>query len=116
MTPVYSRTSAAVYAKLPCMFFWTSIVPPDPGGWIGTRIAAHGIIRAKNQIMKDGAVGEFLMNRADTIFKKINDLSPTQRRRIEDAVLRNPDRAVNSQSFEVWLHDERLRQENRLKS
>jgi len=32
MTPVYSRTSAAVYAKLPCMFFWASIVPPDPGG------------------------------------------------------------------------------------
>ena len=116
MTPVYSKTRAAAYAKLPHMFFWTSIVPPDPGGWRGTRIAAHGTIRAKNQIMKDGVVGEFLMNRADVVFKRISDLSPMQKRRIEDAVRRNPDRAVSSQSFEAWLHDERLRQENRFKS
>ena len=115
MTPVYSNTRAAVYAKLPCMFFWASIVPPDPGGWRGTRIAAHGTIRAKNQIMKDGAVAEFLMNRADAIFKKINDLSPTQKRRIEDTVRRDPDRVLSSHSFEAWLHDESLRHENRLK-
>jgi hypothetical protein len=116
MTPVFSRTRAATYAKLPGMFFWTSIVPPDPGGWKRTRITRRGTIRSKQQIISDGAVGEFLMHRADTIFKKINDLSPTQKQRIEDAVRRNPDRAATSGSFEAWLQDERIRIENRFKS
>jgi hypothetical protein len=116
MTPVYSKTLAAAYAKLPGMFFWTSIVPHDPGGWKGTRIAKHGTIRAKDQMMKEAAVGGFLMDRVDVVYKRISDLSATQKRRIEDAARRDPERTANSRSFEAWLHDERLRRENKFKS
>jgi len=116
MTAVYSKSLAAAYVKLPGMLFWTSIVPPDPGGWKGTRIAKHGTIRSnKNQIVKDADVGTFLMGRADTIYKKISDLSPEQKRRIEDTTSRDSRRAVESQSFETFLQDERLRRDNRFK-
>ncbi len=116
MTAVYSKAFAATYVKLPGMVFWTSIVPPDPGGWKGTRIAKHGTIRSnKSQIVKDADVGIFLMSRADTIFRKINELSPQQKQRIEDTVLRDPHRAVQSLSFEAFLQDERLRRDNSFK-
>jgi hypothetical protein len=116
MTPVYSKEHAQAYIKLPGMLFWTSIFPPDPGHWEGTRIAKRGTIRAKNQIMKDPEVGGFLMDRVNIVWQRINELSPQQRRRIEGAVRGDPDRAVNSRSFEAFLHDERLRQENTFKS
>jgi hypothetical protein len=116
MTPVYSKTLAAAYAKLPGMFFWTSIVPPDPGGWSGTRIAKHGTIRGKGQLMKEAAAGGFLMSRIDAIYNRIGELSPKQTRRIEDAALRDPERTANSRSFEAWLHDEHLRQANKFKT
>jgi hypothetical protein len=55
MTSVYSNDIAATYVKLPGMFFWTSIVPPDPGGWRRTRIAKRGTIHNSKQEMRDAA-------------------------------------------------------------
>ncbi len=116
MTSVYSNTCAAAYVKFPGMMFWTSIVPPDPGGWSGTRIARRGTLRQRNQVIKERAAGQFLMDRADLIYKRINDLSPRQNQRIADAVRRNPERAAQSGSFEAWLDDERRRREYKVKS
>ena len=116
MTPVYSNTLAATYVKFPGMLFWTSIVPPDPGGWRGTRIAKRGTFRQRKQVMEEPAAGQFLKDRIDLINKRINDLSPQQSQRITETVRRNPERAVQSRSFEAWLDDERIRRENRLKS
>lgn len=115
-TQVFSRARAAAYAKLPGMLFWTSVVPPDPGGWRGTRIAKHGTIYSKNQIIKDGSMGEFLLDRCLVISKARSDLSAVQMRRIEDAIRRNPQRAVQSGDFTAWLEEERIRRHNSSKS
>lgn len=112
MTTVYSKVMAATYTKIPGMLFWTSVVPPDPGGWRGTRIAAHGTIRQSNQHLGEGAAGEFLMDRVRLVYERVESLSPRQRERIADTVRRDPERAVRSRSFETWLDDERLRREN----
>jgi len=116
MTPVYSTACAATFIKLPGMLFWTSIVPPDPGGWRGTRIAERGTLRQSRQAMGERAAGQFLMDRVDLIYKRINNLSPQQSQRIIDSVRRNPERAAQSGSFEAWLDDERIRRANAPKS
>jgi len=59
MTTAYSKVMAATYTKIPGMLFWTSVVPPDPGGWRGTRIAAHGTIRQSNQHLGEGQRASF---------------------------------------------------------
>jgi len=112
MTPVYSRSKVAMYVKLPGMFFWTCVVPPDPGGWRGTRIAKHGMFRAKNQVLADNRAGAFLIDRAEAIDKRFDTISPAQQQRIERAALNNPERAAESKSFEAWLDRERIREEN----
>lgn len=116
MTTVYSKVRAATYAKLPGMFFWTSIVPPDPGGWKGTRITKKGKLRQGGQAIEENAAGQFVMERAELIYTRINNLSPQQRERIAETVRRNPARAARSLSFAAWLDDERLRRENMLKA
>src|SRR4026207_552885 len=66
-TPVYGRRKAATYVKLPGMFFWTSIVPPNPGGWRGTKISRHGTMLAKNQEIDERSVGGFLKDRIQRV-------------------------------------------------
>lgn len=58
------------YVKIPGMLFWTSIVPPDPGGWNGTRIGKRGTLRQRNQVMKEPAAG-FLKDRIELFNKRI---------------------------------------------
>jgi len=115
MTTVYDNVRAATYTKIPGMLLWTSIVPPDPGRWRGTRIAKRGTLRQRNQRLAETAAGAFLMDRAKLIYQRIDSLSPGQRERIAVAVSRDPERAAGSQSFVTWLDDERLRHENMLK-
>ena len=115
-TPVYSQARTAIYVKLPGMFFWTSVVAPDPGGWKRTKISRHGTLRAKNQAIKERAVGEFLEKRVETVYERISNLSPTQQQRIADAIRSNPDRAAESLTVQALLDDERIRSENALKS
>ncbi len=114
-TPVYSRARTAVYVKLPGMFLWASIAPPDPGGWKGTKIGRRGTLQSRNQSIKEPGVGEFLKHRVETVHKKMGELSPKQKRRIEDTVLRNPERAAVSRTIGALLDDERIRSENRKK-
>ena len=52
-TPLYGKTRTAVYVKLPGMFFWTSVVPPDPGGWRGTKIAQTSLVLRIRPILAD---------------------------------------------------------------
>ena len=113
--PVYSQVRTAIYVKLPGMFFWTSVVPPDPGGWKKTKISRRGTLRAKNQAIEERAVGEFLFNRVETVYERLSNLSPRQQQRIAAAIGGNPDRAAESLSVQALLDDERIRGENLLK-
>jgi len=56
------------------------------------------------------------MERADRVYKRISNLSTQQNQRIADSIRRDPARAAQSRSFQAWLDDERLRQENSSKS
>ena len=115
-TPVYSDVRTAVYVKLPGMFFWTSVVPPDPGGWKGTKINRRGTLQSRDQRISEKSVGEFISNRVNTVSARMRDLSPRQLQRIEATIQGNPERAARSKTIAALRDDERIRGENRKKS
>lgn len=115
MTPVCGQNRFATYVKLPGMFFWTSIVPPDPGGWQGTKIGRQGTFRSRNQVLREHGVFDFMLNRVETVFDRISNVSPNQKTKIDEAIRRSPDRVGQSRSLEAWLNDEQVRVENATK-
>ncbi len=112
MTPVYSRSKFAIYVKLPGMFFWTSIAPPDPGGWQRTKVGRHGTFRSANQVLSEQGVFDFMIDRVETVFARINNVSPAQKGKIDEAIRKAPERVAQSRSLDAWLDDERIRAEN----
>jgi hypothetical protein len=112
MTPVYSQNKFATYVKLPGMFFWTSIVPPDPGGWQRTKVSRHGTFHSAKQVLSERGVFDFMLNRVETVFARISNVSPAQKGKIDDAIRRAPERVAQSRSLDAWLDDERIRAEN----
>jgi hypothetical protein len=112
-TPVYGQRKAATFVKLPGMFFWTSIVPADPGGWRGTKIARHGSILAKNQEIEEPGIGDFLNDRIKKVTGMFDEaLSQRQQERIAQTIRANPERAAGSRSMEALADDHRIAIEN----
>lgn len=96
-------TELAVYTKLPGMFFFSSVHPSNLVGWENTRILGSGVVEASHQRITDPSLGEFLLHRADRVNEAFDDLSDGQRRKIEESMRRNPDRTIESKSFQVHL-------------
>jgi hypothetical protein len=116
MTPVYSRSKFATYVKLPGMFFWTSIAPPDPGGWQRTKVGTHGTFHSSKQVLSERGVFDFMIDRVATVFARINEISPAQKGKIDEAIRKGPERVAQSRSLDAWLDDERIRAENARRS
>jgi hypothetical protein len=55
------------------------------------------------------------MTRVKRVGKKMKELSPRQRRRIEDTIRGNPERLLKSKTLEALLDDDRIFGENLLK-
>jgi hypothetical protein len=112
-TPVYGARNAATFVKLPGMFFWTSIVPADPGGWRGTKITRHGSMLAKNQEIEEPGIGDFLNDRIKRVTGMFDEaLSQRQQKRIAETIRKNPERAASSKSIEALADDHRIAVEN----
>ena len=112
-TPVYGEKKAATFVKFPGMFFWTSISPPDPGGWRGTKIARHGTMLAKNQEIEEPGTGDFLNERIKRVTGMFDKgLSQRQQDRIAETIRKNPERTATSKSMEALSDDRRIALEN----
>ncbi len=113
LTPVYTSSSAATYVKIPGMLFWTSLIPPNPGGWRGTLIARHGTLRSRDQVLQEPGVGPFISSRAEAASGILRDgLSSKQRERIASAIAADPQRVARSLSLQAALETARIREEN----
>lgn len=98
------RSVVGVYTKLPRILFWASVRPPHAEGWENTLIERSGTIRSP-QALKDRAFGEFLFDRIQLTIGMMSDLSTRQQHRINDAMMRDPDRVVSSGTFEALMAD-----------
>lgn len=101
-TIVSSSKEAFAYTKLPGLIFWSGIQPPKPEGWKKTLISRTGIIESPQSVEEPG-FGDFLLDRAKIALRLMSSISESQQERIGQAIFEDPERAIASGSFEVYL-------------
>ena len=92
---------ALVYSKLPSVMFISTIHPEKLEGWSSTRIEENGQIQ-QPQIINDTVFTKFLIDRYNWIREKKPVLSEPEPRMLK-TMLKNPDKTLESKSFEVML-------------
>lgn len=92
------------YTKLPGIAFWSGVHPPHVPGWRGGLIAPKGFISSP-QIVEQGEFGAFLNERVNMTTELFSQTSDTQREKIHQSALQDPERLLNSKSLEVFLAD-----------
>ena len=106
-----SNKSVLLYTKLPAILFVSHVVPGEPAGWRRTRILRKGEIGGA-QVLSHGAFARFLLDRASEVLRR-SAVSTRQTHRMRRDVLKDPERALASKSYEAILADERLRRPRR---
>lgn len=105
-TPFVSDKQVGVYAKVIRSMFYSPIVPASAPGWKNTRIhAGPGRLISAQQLGMPGFM-EFIEGRVTEVHSR--PISDNQRRKIADAMLRDPERTLASESFKVHEATKRL--------
>lgn len=92
-----------IYTKLPGFIFWSFVKPAHTEGLEGTHIYPRGIIETSQKLTRV-ELGNFLIDRAKYADLHIS-MSPKQRKKLTNAVLKDPEHTRSSRSFEVLRHD-----------
>jgi hypothetical protein len=99
VTQAVGKRHLAGYAKMMRSIFYSPIIPSAANGWKRTRIHAGGGRLASPQEIKMPGFGEFINSRIAEAFTQ--PLSEKQAKKIQEAMLKNPDRAIASESYKV---------------
>ncbi|MGA9645451.1 MAG: hypothetical protein WBQ76_05975, partial [Candidatus Korobacteraceae bacterium] len=105
-TEAVSDRTVAVYVKLLRAIFYSPIVPAHPGGWRNTRIHAEEGRLGQHQVVSMGGFLEFLQSRVEEVYAK--PITESQAKKIAEAMLKNPERVLASESMKVHFASRRL--------
>jgi len=105
-TPAFSRTKLSIYSKVLRIMILAPLSPLHPSGLRNTRVFAGGGAMISPQQL-GGEFGTFLLARAKEVLQ-ISSPSEAQRRKIQDEMLRNPERVLKSESFQVKAAEHEL--------
>lgn len=95
-----------VYGKIIRSIFYSPVVPPSAPGWKNTRIhAGPGRLISPQELSMPGLM-EFLQARITQVHSQ--GVSERQRKKISEAMLKNPERTLTSESFKVHQATRRL--------
>jgi hypothetical protein len=97
------------YSKLPQMLFFSGINPKKPANIKGTLIKKKVGTIGLNQVIRNIDFGQFLAGRVKEYRSYMGKMSDTQRSRIEEKMLANPEKSINSKSFETFLVEQAFR-------
>lgn len=100
-TVVGNNEKALVYSKLPSIMIVSAIHPANLEGWNNTKILEKGQIEQPG-VINDTLFYKFLMDRYDWIRGQKPDLTDIEPRMLK-VMLKNPDRALESKTFELML-------------
>lgn len=96
---VGSRT-LFIYTKALRSLVFSPILPASPSGWMNTRVhAGQGKLLSPQKIAMAG-FGKFFNSRVGEVF--CQPISEKQMGRIGEAMMRNPERALSSESHKVY--------------
>lgn len=99
---------AVVWVKLPYFLLLGWITVRQPNEWSGTKVRLRRGRLYPRLTCLPGTVLKCSIDRASSMRRVMSTISPEQRRRIDEAALRNPDRAAASDSFYAMSNDIRL--------
>ena len=103
-----SAREAIVWVKLPSLLLIGWIRVRKPFQWKGTRLRVRrGQLHPRKTVLP-GYVLQQLFDRASRGQKALESISSSQREKIAELALRDPDRTANSDSFYAVEHDVRL--------
>lgn len=109
-TEAVSNRVLAVYVKLVRAIFYAPLVPRSPAGWKNTRIhVGNGRILGSSQTLAMRGFLEFMNSRTEEVYAV--PISPAQSKKITETLLKDPERAIRSESFKVHSASERLLRE-----
>jgi hypothetical protein len=107
-TIVSNATTCSVYWKFARFVSFTAITPFDQSLWIGTRVQPSGGKLSIPQEMKDGRVGEFMVDRARQIAKvATTPLTEKQKEFHNQRIKQDPSAFLNSDLGKVMMADVR---------
>jgi hypothetical protein len=110
-TVVGNNEKALVYSKLPSIMFVSAICPANLEGWSNTRILEKGQIKQPG-VINDAVFYKFLIDRYNWIRDQKPILTEPEPRMLR-AMLRDPDKALESKSFEVMLIETKRERDKR---
>lgn len=94
------------YVKLPAMVFFSGIAPRRPSKLKNTQIYEQGTIKASNQNISNRVFGEFYIDRAQQSWAMLETMSEKQTQKIKETIGKNPEKSVESHSFQVFLAEQ----------
>jgi hypothetical protein len=107
MTPAYSQTEGFMYTNLPGIILCSWFEPPDPPGFVNTKVYAQGIID-EDQIVHHQGFCEFAFNRVEHVRSMATTLSRRQKEVMRRSLSRDLQRLANSESLRIVQLDQGL--------
>jgi hypothetical protein len=98
-----SPTSAFAYAKLGPFALFGMIEAGER--WEGTKVNANEGTVGPKQYKFPHSIRDYWIDRASRLSRLSDNIPPQQKDRIEAAILANPERFLNSGTFEAMKHD-----------
>jgi hypothetical protein len=96
-TPIHGTRSTAVYFKLPSLLLFSCIQPPSDPQLSDSEVSARGEIGPPQELGPDW--GTFLINRAEKVTNRV--VSESEQEKIKQRMLKDPEEAVESESFKA---------------
>ncbi|WP_289022160.1 hypothetical protein [Desulfobacter postgatei] len=108
MDIVGNDTDLFIYTKMPCFMLLGVVECKAPGKLRQSRIALkQGEISPREYYWPDGFVN-YIVEKANVVSSAYESIPQEQRDKIEQYVIDNPDKAVNSKLFEAFIHDYKM--------
>lgn len=105
---IHSEQSAFIYSKLGRFIIVGFIEEPDPRQWKGTKVHVNKGIVKPQQYTIPGQFEKYLQGKASRMTKSHSQISKKQRKKIDETLMKDPDRVANSESFNAMSHDVKL--------
>jgi len=108
MDIVGNDSNLFIYTKLPCFMFLGVVKCKEPGKMRSSRIAIkRGKISPRDYYWPDGFI-DYLVEKANAVSEAYDFIPKEHRDKIEQYVIDNPEKAINSKLFEAFIHDYKM--------
>ena len=108
MDIVGNDSNLFIYTKLPCFIFLGVVKCKEPGKIRPSRIAIkQGKISPREYYWPDGFIN-YIVEKANVVGDAYDSIPKEHRDKIEQYVVDNPEKAVNSKLFEAFMHDYKM--------